>query len=279
MSDERLSRNELLFGREAQTRLRQMHVAVVGLGGLGSHVVQQLAYLGVNRFTLVDHDVVEESNLNRLVGAGYADIGMKKVDIASRVIESIDPTVKVHAFFEMIEAIQVKSAVRRSDVIFGCVDRDLPRLELTDLSARGSLPYFDLASDTGDNRRLWYGGRVVFSNGSGCLSCLGLLDQEEMRRDLLSPEHRDAHDSAYGLDSAVLEGPGPSIVSVNGVVSSLAVTLFMEFVTGLSEPPRHLRYLGEQRVLRVSLDEPDPQCFYCNLWRASGQRSEPDSAR
>jgi hypothetical protein len=57
------------FGREAYTRLRDTHVGVIGCGGGASHVIQQLAYLGVGKLTLVDADLVEVTNLNRLIGA------------------------------------------------------------------------------------------------------------------------------------------------------------------------------------------------------------------
>ncbi len=86
----RLWRNEALFGAEGQRRIAQTKVAIVGLGGLGSHVAQQLAYLGVADYALVDPDIVTDSSLNRLVGAIDADVAeeMKKIlqltDICAR---------------------------------------------------------------------------------------------------------------------------------------------------------------------------------------------------
>src|SRR5262249_44306305 len=64
------------FGVEGQARIGSTKVAVIGLGGTGSLVTQQLARLGVQRFILVDHDVVETTNLNRLVGAYPDDVGV-----------------------------------------------------------------------------------------------------------------------------------------------------------------------------------------------------------
>jgi molybdopterin/thiamine biosynthesis adenylyltransferase len=267
VTQDRYNRNELLFGAEGQARITATHTAVVGIGGLGAHVVQQLAYLGVKRFTLVDGDRVEETNLNRLVGATAADAGTSKVSVAQRVITSLDATAEVRGYEEMIQNEDAKSAVAAADVVFGCLDRDLARLELTEVAARAALPYFDLASDSGNSGGLWYGGRIVFSNGQGCLSCLHLLDQEEMTRDSLAPDQRAAHDATYGVDSQTRDRPGPSVVSVNGVVASLAVTSFIEFVTGIRVPAQHLIYLGHERLLRRSVDEPDPDCFYCELWR------------
>jgi molybdopterin/thiamine biosynthesis adenylyltransferase len=268
---ERYSRNELLFGKEGQERVRSTHVAVVGVGGLGSHVVQQLTYLGVERLTLIDADIVEESNLNRLIGATPTDVGQPKVTVGARLVTSINPAAQACTYVDALKAEDARGAVGKADVVFGCVDRDLARLELTNLSSHASRPYFDAASDSGDDGGLWYGGRIVFSNGDGCLSCLGLLDQKEITRDSLSPELRAAHDTTYGLDSNALDRAGPSVVSVNGVVASLVVTLFLEFVAGIQEPPRHLIYLGEKRTLRQSVDPPKAGCFYCGRWHGGSR--------
>lgn len=83
---ERYSRNLGLLGANGQMNVRNTRVGIVGVGGLGSHVIQQLAYLGTRQFVVVDQDLVELSNLNRLVGARPSDVGSLKVDVAVRVI-------------------------------------------------------------------------------------------------------------------------------------------------------------------------------------------------
>ena len=80
----RFERNIELFGESGQQRLRESRVAVVGVGGLGTHVVQQLALLGVGALTLVDGEELSESNKNRYVGVRHDDPvpGSRKVDLA-----------------------------------------------------------------------------------------------------------------------------------------------------------------------------------------------------
>jgi molybdopterin/thiamine biosynthesis adenylyltransferase len=268
VNETRYSRNELLFGARGQEQIRTTRVGVVGVGGLGAHVVQQLAYLGVTNFTLIDHDIVEASNLNRLIGAVQRDLGRPKVEVAQRLVEGVVEGAAVTVRQESITP-DSASAIDDLDVLFGCVDRDLPRLILTELCARSQIPYFDLASDSGEVGGAWYGGRIVVARGEGCLHCLGMLDQEEIRRDSLEPEHLEAHDAIYGIEADALEAAGPAIVSVNGTVASLAVTLFMELITGLAPPPRCLIYRGEQRVLRTLADKPAADCFYCGLWASA----------
>src|SRR4051812_39144940 len=87
------------LGPRAQAILAATRVTIVGLGGGGSHVAQQLAHIGVGEIRLVDPDKMEESNLNRLVGATHLDVEKKtaKVEIAKRMIAAVRPWVKVPA--------------------------------------------------------------------------------------------------------------------------------------------------------------------------------------
>lgn len=270
MADERYSRNEGLFGWQGQRRIAATSVAIVGLGGLGSHVVQQLAYLGVGDYRLVDFDIVTESSMNRLIGAVDTDVAAetKKIDVAARLITRIVPSASIDWIDAKIDAPESEAAIASARVVFGCLDRDLPRLKLTELCARYAKPLFDLASDTGgegDDR--WYGGRVLFANGAGCLVCHDLLDQQEIARDSMSPEQREAHDRIYGVERRSLAGTGPMVVSINGVVASLAVTEFMVFVTGLRAPAAQLIYRGEVSVIRRVTDDPEAGCYFCDgLW-------------
>jgi len=271
--NERFSRNEALFGAEGQKRIEETHVALAGCGGLGSHVAQQLAYLGSRTITLIDFDHVTESSLNRLIGAVESDIAEEtpKVIVAKRLIEAVNPKAQVVALEVPLEAPEAIEALTSVDVMFGCVDRDLARLKLTELTARLALPYVDLASDTGgEGEEAWYGGHVVFSNGDGCLSCLGLLDQDEINRDSMSPGEREVHARIYGVDRGALAGTGPMVVSVNGAVASLAVTEFMAFVTGMRPPARYVVYRGERSTVGRSNDEPASDCYFCRGLRGTG---------
>jgi ThiF family len=270
MRDERYSRNEALFGPDGQERIVATKVTIIGLGGLGSHVAQQLGYLGVEAQKPVDFDVVTSSSMNRLVGAVDADIAAqtKKVMVAKRMVEAINPSADVQAVDARINTSEAEAAIAAADVVFGCLDRDLARLELTELCSRYAKPLFDLATDTGgEGDELWYGGRVVFANGAGCLMCRNVLDQQEMRRDSMSPEQREVHDRIYGVKRGALGETGPMVVSVNGVVASLAVTEFMVFVTGMRAPVPHLVYRGDRATVGRNSDPSEAGCYFCTgLW-------------
>ena len=91
------SRTELIYGKEAIDRLKQSHVAVFGLGGVGGYIVESLARSGVGHFTLVDHDKVTITNINRQIIATQDTIGKYKVDVMKDRILSINP----HAIVEI----------------------------------------------------------------------------------------------------------------------------------------------------------------------------------
>src|SRR5438552_1136150 len=97
MDEERFDRQILLFGKEGQARIEATQVAIVGLGWLGSHVAQQLAYLGVRTLSLIDRDHVGRSNLNRLIGATEEDAAAArlKVEVAERLARAIAPSAEV----------------------------------------------------------------------------------------------------------------------------------------------------------------------------------------
>lgn len=267
--DARYARHIALFGDEGQERIAATPVAIVGLGGLGSHVAQQLAYLGVVDFVLVDADTVSTSNLNRLVGAGPADVNAPKVDIAARTIRSIQPEANVNVVAAQFAADAPALEVARAEVLFGCVDNDAARLELVRHASVNALPYIDLASDVAAGGE--FGGRVVFAkNGERCLSCLGELDQHALARAQMTPEQRAADDTIYGIARDALDSGGPSVVSVNGVVAALAVTEFMAWKTRVRPAIGYLNYRGDRGGVASRADPEREHCHYCmTLWESA----------
>ncbi len=89
------TRNIDLVGEEGFRRLRRAHVAVLGLGGVGSHAAVALARAGVGRIRLVDFDKVTASGLNRHAVAGLADVGRPKVEVVGEKLRAIAPEIEV----------------------------------------------------------------------------------------------------------------------------------------------------------------------------------------
>lgn len=273
MSD-RYDRQVPLFGREGQERIQAAHIVLLGTGGNGMHVIQQLAYAGVQRWTFVEFDNVDDTNLNRLVGATPSDIGNDKIDIASRLVKSIHPEaqpaqIRGHVGDPDIQR-DIDSAVASATLVIGCFDLETPRLEAVKLCSQVGVPYLDLATEIlpDDDGDLIYGGRVVFSHdGTGCLSCLGIIDTAELAREQMTDTQRAELDKMYGLSNNQLGGSGPSVVTINGVVASLACTEALMFLTDIREPARQLTYLGQASVVRKNSTPGLADCLYCHRWR------------
>ena len=98
--EEQFSRTELLIGKDGVEKLKKSEVAIFGLGGVGSYVVEALARSGVGDFILVDNDIISETNINRQIIATYKTIGKPKIQIEKERILEINPNAKVEIFKE-----------------------------------------------------------------------------------------------------------------------------------------------------------------------------------
>jgi tRNA A37 threonylcarbamoyladenosine dehydratase len=92
-----LERSRLVFSDQALEALHQAHVLVAGVGGVGGFVVEALARAGVGRLTIIDHDVVSASNLNRQIVALHSTIGKPKVEVMKQRVLDINPNCQIEA--------------------------------------------------------------------------------------------------------------------------------------------------------------------------------------
>jgi hypothetical protein len=275
MEETRFHRQELLFGKAGQEKIESCKVAIVGLGGLGSHVAQQLAYLGVGSFMLIDRDKASESNLNRLIGATDDDVANQalKVDIAHRLIKTIAPGAHVDIISQNFINDDAFALLRTADYVFGCVDNDASRLVLNELCQAYSRNYVDMATDI-DTENNVFGGRMLFSDGRICLFCKHLLNDEDVRRSFSTASQWHDDDRIYGVRRGALGLAGPAVVSLNGILASLAVTEFMVQVTGVRRAYPHLEYKGTMGIVARDTELPDFDCYYCKTLRGKGSAAD-----
>lgn len=257
---------------EGQRKLEDTYVAVVGVSGTGSHVIQQLAYLGVKKFLLIDSDEVHPTNLNRLIGANEKDLDKPKTEIGERLIKFINTNTEVKTIPDTFVGSEGISALKEVDFVFGCMDKDGARLVLTEFCKAYKKPYLDIATGIPDG---YWGGRILFSDElEGCLLCLGELDQQEIRRDLSTAEDRSLQDKIYGIEVAELAGTGPSVISLNGILSSLAVTEFLVHIAKIRLIKRYFKYNGKTNTITKPNDPISPNCYYCNSIAGIGDKAD-----
>ncbi len=271
----RFDRNIRFFAHEGQQRLLQLSVAVVGVGGLGTHVVQQLSLLGVGKLILVDPDKVDETSLNRHVGIRADDpaTGLSKVELGFRTATDANRGITIVQIPESLRTEAAFEAIRDCNYVIGCLDNEGARLILNELCLAYNKPYIDLATDISDDGKQ-YGGRVcVVRDGNGCLMCTGNMDVPEAQRDLAGESQAKDVRKIYGVDQQALSRVGPSVVSINGVIASLGVTEFMLMATELRQSPKRvLKYHGERGIVTESKDDLTAGCHYCMNIR--GKRNE-----
>ena len=240
--------------------------------------MQQLALLGVGSLALIDSEELDPTNRNRYVTARHDDTcpGTPKVDIAERTVTLIDPGIHVDKVPDSLVSEDAFTRVIGADYVIGCLDAEGARLVLNELCAAYGRPYFDLASEVIPGNPPAYGGRVcsITWDGDGCLVCYDLLDMVEAHADLAGPEVSRDRDAMYGVDRRALGRSGPSVVSINGVVASVAITEFMVAVTGIRAPTRVLTYYGHMGRLTKPVEPPSPDCYYCKSIRGRGAAAD-----
>lgn len=227
---------------------------------------------------LVDHDHITLSGLNRDVGATSQDVADRtpKVEVCHRVTLSISESMSVDMIADSLLSDGGFDVVKSADTVFGCVDRQGVRFILNELCRAYDKPYFDLATDILMEGTAIYGGHVFFTSPArpGCLVCHGLLDDAETQLQLGGPRAAEQHEEIYGVPASALEGIGPSVVSLNGVVASLAVTEFMLEVTDVRRAQKHLVYRGNRGIVTTSTDPTPEGCYYCTVVKGAGAEAD-----
>jgi molybdopterin/thiamine biosynthesis adenylyltransferase len=226
----RLNRQSFL-GPHSDSILAGATIGFVGLGGGGSHIVQQCAHAGIGGYVLVDPDTIDDTNTNRLVGGTLADVeaGMAKTAIAARLIRGLQPGARI------IECQcswhDATNALKCCDVIVGAVDSFKERDQLERFARRNLIPDIDMGMDvwrlpTGE---YFIGGQIILSSpGSPCLRCCGVVTDQR-----LAEEAR----------SYCNAGPRPQVVWPNGVLASTAVGMLMQLVTSWHHKAPSFAYL------------------------------------
>ncbi len=174
--DPSFSRQVVWFTEAGQRQLGRTRVAVVGAGGTGSQAVQALVFMGVRNFLVIDFDLADSTNMNRLVTATAADIGTPKVILARRLVKNVAPASHVDALQENLRCRQALDKLKGVDVIFGCVDNDGARLILNELALAYRIPYFDIGVgiNASDGTVSEAGSQVdAVIPGGRCLNCMG----------------------------------------------------------------------------------------------------------
>lgn len=217
------------FGLDGQKVLSCIRICIVGLGGTGSAVAEQLAGAHVRHFALVDHDRFSPSNRMRMYGTDASTERDPRVEIVGAHIARISPESSVEQAEVDVVSREGLTLLRECDLVFSCTDRHRPRSVLNELAYQLFIP----VTDVGVGLDSWDGGisggsvRVNLASPSlPCLYCAGVISADRMLAESLGPRDRSA--KVQGGYVAGLDDDAPSAVSLTTMAASLAVLLFKD---------------------------------------------------
>ncbi|UTA47477.1 molybdopterin-synthase adenylyltransferase MoeB [Simiduia sp. 21SJ11W-1] len=248
MDDEsllRYSRHLLLeeLDIDGQQKLIDAHVLIIGLGGLGCPAALYLAASGVGQLTLVDHDTVELSNLQRQIAHTEQCIGLAKVESAKAQIHAINRHVKVNSVHTRLSDSALAKAVESADLVLDCTDNFDARFAINQACVATQTPLVSGAAIR------WEAQVAVFAPalGGACYECL------------YKP---GANIQASCAESGV-------IAPLVGIIGNLQALEAIKLLTGVGQPLVNRLLLLDAKTLQwreITLTR-DPSCSTCSIHR------------
>ena len=253
------------FGSDIQRLLRRLRIGIVGVGGTGSPVAEQLYRLGVGYLRLFDGDRFAKTNVNRVYGSSLGDDGRLKVEMLKEHLDRIGLSTTVDIVPQHITDEASARAMRDCDVVFGCTDKEMPRAILVQVAIRYCIPVFDLGVlvDSREGCITGVHGRVTtLMPGEACLFCRGRITAETIRIEALSEEDRRRQvRDGYAPE---LDEPAPAVIAFTSATASAAVTELLHRLTGFMGSERsssEVLLALDQTRLRTNRISPRDGCI------------------
>ncbi len=254
-------RSRMSFLGDGLEWLRRATITVIGAGGGGSHIIQQIAHLQVGRLPIADHDHLEDTNVPRVVGSGFGDVGRLKAELLAERFSDLKTS--IIAITERAESSGARRWIERSDVVFGAVDGARARNNIESICRAALVPYIDIGLKiqlgADDTTITAIGGQVVTSlPGGPCLRCAEVVTNESLLAD---------------REEYLAGRPEQQVVSMNGLLASQAVNGMLNVMTGYAPdfpPAAVIRYDGLRHVMLPDRYVKGPCLHY--LLQAAGWR-------
>lgn len=269
-SDEAHARQQLIWGSHGQRLLHDAVMAVIGAGGTGSVVAQQLIHLGVGTLIVADNQLVERSNLSRIVGANLEDVGTTwKVDVVQRTGRAVDSDVEVRTLRGNVASSDILVQLKEADLIFGCTDSHHSRAVINAFAVQYAIPFIDLGFNIDVNletRRIASAtGEVrIVVPGGYCLSCAGVLNADRIMAEKATPAERSARPGYF----VNLDIDDPSVITLNSTIASLSATIGCDMLVPTMQPVSSLdsyRYNARKGLVKHEAKQSRPHCGICGV--------------
>ena len=269
------NRSALALGLDVmRTIMHHQVISIVGVGGLGSIVAEHLIHMGFHEINLIDPDVLEMSNLNRVVGAYYEDAEQKrsKVDVVKRHLTHINPKATVQAYKKDVHDKEVESVLALSDWMIVATDNHSSRLKAQELSVQYFVPLLSLGVNitVKGNTIEDMSGEVITARVGDylCLQCLNRIHPIQVA----SERHPDQTIREALVKRGYVTGKDikePAVKTLNTFLATMAVDVLINQYT---EASRHVPILvyennGSMSIYedRESVQQRNKRCFLCNI--------------
>ena len=260
-------RNVRAFGEDVQQTLGMLKIAIVGAGGTGSAVAEQMVRLGTRNLLLVDIDRLSASNITRVYGSTTAQVGKHKITVLAEHLQAIAPDLQCNTINGMCTCETVARALANVDLVFGCTDDNAGRLVLSRLSTYYLVPVIDvgvLLSSNAQGLLTGIDGRItILSPGNACLVCRNRIDIARASAEVQTPQERKRlAEEGY---APALGGVEPAVVTFTTMVAATAVGELLERLVGYGHPTRPSEVLlrMHDREISTNIVEPMPR-HYCH---------------
>lgn len=259
------------FGAKLQPLLKSLHIGVVGHGGTGSAVLEQLVRLGFGTITVIDPQRLERSNVSRVYGSSINDHGRPKTDIALTSARHIGLGTSVVPIEGDVTFKSVAKLLRNCDAIFGCTDDEWGRSVLNNVALFYGIPVFDMGIqiDSSEGAIRAIEGRVTtLLPGTACLYCRKRITSQAVAHETiraLDPERAEAL-VKEGYIAGVAE-PAPAVITFTTGIAAAAVSELLNRLIGFMDPDRdasEVLYFFDQTRIRMNSTPPDDACFCSN---------------
>jgi molybdopterin/thiamine biosynthesis adenylyltransferase len=234
-------------GGAGQVALAGAHVVLIGCGGIGSPALQYLAAAGIGRLTLVDDDVVEDSNLQRQTIFTTTDIGRSKAEAAAAWVNRFDPVLDVRASAARITAANAAQIIEGADLVLDGCDNFATRLAVSDACVQAGIPLTSAAIGRFQGQMANFAGHLP---GQACYRCFvgDAFDNED-------------------CDSCAADGVLGAMVGIVGSMAAMqAIRIILQGHATLGDPQWGQLHLFEGLVpgLRTLKIAKDTECRACS---------------
>jgi hypothetical protein len=240
VTSEIFDRATALTGSGTLAVLSGMTIAVIGASGTGSLVCELLARAGCRRILLIDHDIVKQANLNRILHATRDDAERRryKVEVLRRGIEALGLGCEVVPVVGSILDNTVLERLNEADLLIGCIDKDYPRMILCKYAYQHHLPYIDVGAEIGGDEEgiVSTDARVNYiAPGRWCLRCTGLVTSRRLAFESLTGAERTRKIALGYSDDLVIKQP--AVMDLNMRAASAGVMLLRHLLQPFLRTP------------------------------------------